>query len=230
MMKAKKTLIALAAAAAVTVCLAGCGSDDSSKSGNVSLTTTTTTTAAPASTPDESSEAESQPEESKPEDSKPEESKPDESSEVSAPSGDIKTKSKLVYNGFEFGVGDNINDIKASLGAEAGPSQKVESCMTGNPEVVYYFKNINVHTSTEGVIYSVDMGMDALYEGEDGSTKDGVKIGMSFEDAKKLLGEPTKSDSFNYFYEDGTLTLQLSAAMDDDTKIGSISVTDTSFN
>lgn len=238
MMKAKNYLIALAAAAAVAVCFAGCGNDDSSsKSGSVSLT------APAASTPDASSEEskaeESKPEESKADESKPDESKPDESSEADskddsseapAPSGEVKAMAKLSYNGCEFGVGDNINDIKADLGDEAGPSQKVESCMTGKPEVVYYYKNMNVHASTEGVIYSVDLGMDALYQGEEGSTKDGVKVGMTFEEAKKLLGEPTKTDTYNYFYEDGTLKLQLSAALDDDNKVGAISVTDPSYN
>lgn len=229
-MKAKTHLIALAAAAAVVVCFAGCGSDDtSSKSGSVSLTTTTTTAAADGSTPEESTPDESKADESKSDESKTDDSK-DESSEAPAPSGDIKTKAKLVYNGFEFGVGDNINDIKDKLGKEAGPSQKVESCMTGKPEVVYYFTNLNVHTSTEGVIYSVDIGMDANYEGEDGQTKDGVKTGMTFDEAKKILGEPTKSDDYNYFYEDGTLRFQLTAALDDDAKIGGISVTDPSFN
>lgn len=235
MMKAKNHILALAAAAAVAVCFAGCGNDDSSsKSGSVSLTTTTTTAAQDASTPEESKADESKADESKNDESKNDESKNDESksdsSETAAPSGDIKTKAKLVYNGFEFGVGDNLNDIKDKLGSEAGPSQKVESCMTGKPEVVYYFKNINVHTSTEGVIYSVDMGMDALFEGEDGQTKDGVKVGMTFDEAKKLLGEPTKTDSYNYFYEDGTLRLQLAASLDDDSKVGAISVTDPSFN
>lgn len=233
-MKAKTHLIALAAAAAVVVCFAGCGSDDtSSKSGSVSLTTTTTTAAADGSTPEESTPDESKPDESKSDESKTDDSKDeskDDSSEAPAPSGDIKTKAKLVYNGFEFGVGDNINDIKDKLGKEAGPSQKVESCMTGKPEVVYYFTNLNVHTSTEGVIYSVDIGMDANYEGEDGQTKDGVKTGMTFDEAKNILGEPTKSDDYNYFYEDGTLRFQLTAALDDDAKIGGISVTDPSFN
>jgi len=232
-MKAKTHLIALAAAAAVVVCFAGCGSDDtSSKSGSVSLTTTTTT-AADGSTPEESTPDESKPDESKSEESKTDDSKDeskDDSSEAPASSGDVKFMAKLSYNNFEFGVGDNINDIKDKLGNEAGPSQKVESCMTGKPEVVYYFTNVNVHTSTEGVIYSVDIGMDANYEGEGGQTKDGVKIGMTFDEAKKILGEPTKSDDYNYFYEDGTLRLQLIAALDDDAKIGGISVTDPSFN
>lgn len=225
-MNVKKYLLALAAAAAVSVCLAGCGGSDDSgaNSGSVSLTTTSSPEA-------DSGAATTAPEESAPDDATtteephiPDSSLPDDLSD------NIRTAARISYNGKEFGVGDNIKDIASELGDEAGPPQQVESCMTGNPEVVYYYSNLNIHTSTEGVIYSIDLGMDALYPGDVGATRDGVRAGSSFEEAKALLGEPTSTDDYNYYYEEGTLKLQLSASYEDDNKIGSVSVTDTSFN
>lgn len=215
-MKAKKYLLAFAAAAAVAVCFAGCADGDSSAA---ELGNTSTTTAASEADSASASEDDNSPVIGTLE-----------SVEDPAPAEDLKTAAKISYCGQLLSVGDNYNDYKDKLGDEAGPSQTIESCMTGNPEVVYYYSNINIHTSTEGVIYSIDLGMDALYPGDVGATRDGIRIGTTFADAKELLGEPDSTDEYNYFYEEGTLKLQLSASLEDDNVIGAISVTDASFN
>ena len=202
-MNFKRTLAAAAAVAIAAVSFAGCG-DSSSASGTVTnATSANAVTEAPAAT-DAPAETNAPAETDAP-------------ATTDAPAGKTyehifkADMAKIKYNGAEIAVGDNINDVKASLGDEAAPSTDAPSCLTGNTIKEYYYKGMTIQANTSGVIFSISLCNDP-YEGGDGSTVGGVKLGDDEAAVKDVLGEPDETKKTNLIYKDGTLSLQVTVA------------------
>ena len=198
-MKMKITAAAVIAAAAVM--LAGCGSDSSSKAD--------TSAAAPAAQ-SQADTAASQAEESTApaaEESKAEESQAD----APAASAFTADNAAVKYNGAEIKVGQNIDDVKGSLGTEAAPASQAPSCLSGNTINEYYYPGMTIQANTSGVIFSIEL-TNALYAGGDGTTADGLKVGDKIDDFKAKLGEPTETKGTSPVYTAGTVSMQASGS------------------
>ena len=198
-MKMKITAAAVIAAAAVM--LAGCGSDSSSSKADTSA-------AAPAQS--QADTAASQAEESTApaaEESKTEETQAD----VPAASSFTADNAAIKYNGAEIRVGQNINDVKGSLGTEAAPASQAPSCLSGNTINEYYFPGLTIQANNDGVIFSLEL-TNALYSGGDGTTADGLKVGDKIDDFKAKLGEPTETKGTSPVYTAGTVSMQASGS------------------
>ena len=200
-MKIKRTLAALAAAAIVAAGFTACGDSSSSEGkGTVKVNDSVAQTDAPAET---NAPAETD--------------APAETNESTEdPASEGKTyehiftadKAKIKYNGTTFGTGDNIEDIKASLGSEAAPSTDATSCLTGNTIKEYYFNGLTIQANASGAIFSITLSND-LYAGGDGTTADGVKVGDDEDTIKTALGEPDETNKSNLIYKDGNVSLQV---------------------
>lgn len=210
----KKKIVLIAALAAL--CLAGCGSNSSSSAADSSA-------AAPAA----QSQAEPAPAESQAESTAEPAADSAAESQAEAPAASSFTAAdaKVKYNGFDFGVGDNINDIKGSLGAEAAPASQAPSCLSGNMINEYYFAGMTLQANNDGVIFSIEL-TNALYQGGDAATAGGFKLGDTVDSVKAKYGEPTETKGTSPVYTDGTVSMQLIGAS---AGLESIWITDTSI-
>ena len=197
-MKTKITVAALCAAAVLA--LAGCGSDSSSSKAY----TASSTAPAAQSQAETASQAEST---AAPAESAAEESKADAPAATSFTADNAAVK----YNGTEIRVGQNINDVKGGLGAEAAPMSQAPSCLSGNTINEYYFPGMTIQANTSGVIFSIEL-TNALYAGGDGTTADGLKVGDKVDDFKAKLGEPTETKGTSPVYTAGTISMQASGS------------------
>ncbi|SDB37912.1 hypothetical protein SAMN02910317_01863 [Ruminococcaceae bacterium FB2012] len=213
-MKMKITAAAVIAAAAIA--LAGCGSDGSSSKAD-------TSSAAPAAQSQADTAASKAEESTAP---APAESKAEES-QAAAPASSFTADNAVVkYNGAEVKVGQNIDDIKGSLGAEAAPVSQVPSCLSGNIINEYYFPGMTIQANNSGVIFSIEL-TNALYAGGDGTTADGLKVGDKVDDFKAKLGEPTETKGTSPVYTAGTVSMQASGSP---SAIESIWISDSSID
>ena len=138
---------------------------------------------------------------------------PAEESKADAPAASSFTAdhAAVKYNGAELKVGQNINDVKGSLGSEAAPMSQAPSCLSGNTINEYYFPGMTIQANPSGVIFSIEL-TNSLYQGGDGTTVDGLKVGDTVDNAKSVLGEPTETKGTSPVYTDGTVSMQLSGS------------------
>ena len=129
----------------------------------------------------------------------------------------------VVYNGEEFAVGDNINDIKEKLGEESKPSETVKAC---NPyakgeNTFYYYDGLAIETNYQGIICSVSL------ENDKPSLKSGAKIGQRADEVTSVMTNGVVDEySLNYKVGDD---FYCTMGKDDDGIITSIRLEDMSI-
>ncbi len=200
-MKMKMKNLSVLIAACSVLALAGCG-----ESGSSSAADTAATTPAAAQ-----SEAAAESEAAAPAESTETAESAAEGGETAAASSFTADNAKVKYNGTELAVGDNINDKKGSLGAEAAPASQAPSCLTGNTINEYYFPGMTIQANNDGIIFSIEL-TNALYSGGDGTTADGFKVGDTVDSIKAVLGEPTETKGTSPVYTAGTVSMQASGS------------------
>ncbi len=213
-MKIRRNIAAVAAAIIAVCSFASCGSSDSSKAEQGTLPGSAAQTSAPAET-------------NAPENTEAPATDAPKSSDAPASSGSFAaSKTRVKYNGKEFGTGDNINDIKGDLGSEAAPATDAASCLTGNTIKEYYFNGMSIQATNDGVIFAISFTED-LYAGRDAETVDGIKLGSKVDDVKAALGEPGEVKGKSLVYTDGTTTMSVTARKEE---VNTILITDSALD
>lgn len=94
---------------------------------------------------------------------------------------------RIVYNGYEFGIGDGIDGVSPNLGEQIAPSEEMQSCQDGHTSTVYHFSGMDV-SAYNGVIYEVHF--DAAYNttGANIRLKAGPGLGSSADDITAAFG------------------------------------------
>ncbi len=144
-----------------------------------------------------------------------EEEAPEEEEEIPAPEeavwidGALSDRAAIIYNDVTFAVGDNIDDIKESLGDEAAPSSAAQSCLTDEKIFEYYYAGMTVQTNEDGRIYSVEIS-ETLHPGRTAKTAGGLCVGSSASDTVLAFGEPEESEEENSIvFEEDELKVQI---------------------
>lgn len=239
-MKIKGNLIAaLALCLCLTAC--GSTDDSSSKSGTVSVAETTTTAAETTATTTESTEETTSQTTEKSEESSTTTKKTKAETKASTTQTTTETttatttetttetttvtsteatkakpdpnsfegKVQVEYNGVQFGLGDNINDIEKKLGTVA-PTADVQSCVDGSTAQEYYFYGMTVQAKG-GVINSIDIMDNAYYGDKEAKTASGLSLNSKEDDIVKSFGQYSKLEDGNYYYNEGSVNMQITA-------------------
>ncbi|MBO6114560.1 MAG: hypothetical protein J6P57_05840 [Lachnospiraceae bacterium] len=142
----------------------------------------------------------------------------------------LEAKSRFIYNGTEFGVGNKGSDIVSMLGEQAQikPSEKSQPCIPGAGEIeTFYYPGFIIQVTQYDVIATVCLTND-YDESKDCSTIGGLKLGQTIEDAKNIIGTDNMTeDEFGLNYQDGDKYLSISVR--DDGSIFSIKAEDMSI-
>lgn len=121
---------------------------------------------------------------------------------VPNPYGDENGDHQLVYRDASIGIGDNINSLKAGLGAQVAPSEIIVSCLSGNDAVVYYYPNITIETEMDGTIYYISLMDNSYSDGKkDATTKGGLTLGSDNMKIFDLFGKPARENDKNCTYQ-----------------------------
>lgn len=223
-MKAKEKILAVLTVSALAVCLSACGNseDTEQKTGTVSVATTAPDSTEATTTASETPEVTTAPEEVT---TAPEEVTTVEETTTPAPETDppqqeekpdpdsFSGKTRISYNGYEFGVGDKISEVESHLGAQPGPPSEVTSCLGDGIVDEYYFYGMTIQAKDD-VIFSIDIMDNAYYGDITPKTAAGLEMMMTKSDMESLYGASTSSDDFNYYYTEGTVTMQITVIED----------------
>ena len=106
----------------------------------------------------------------------------------------LRGKAMVNYKGFIFGVGENINDIKGKLGKESAPMQEAPNCLTGEKSPIYFYEGMEIETTYSGKIFTIRMGTQVMYPGDNVETAGGARIGDGESALSAALGNPTTQD------------------------------------
>lgn len=116
--------------------------------------------------------------------------------------GDENADHQLIYRDVSIGIGDNINSLKAGLGAQAAPSEIIVSCLSGNDAVVYYYPNITIETEMDGTIYYISLMDNSYSDGKEGAvTGGGLTLGSDNMKIFDLFGTPVRENDRNCTYQ-----------------------------
>lgn len=127
------------------------------------------------------------------------------------------------YNGVKVELGAKADSIISSLG-EYKDKKEIGDCGGLGAQVKYSYSSFEVYvleSKTEGNIIDQITFRDDLVE-----THEGVCIGMSVTEVKKLLGTPTSADSSKLEYLSGEKLLRIGIEGDSVTKIDYMRITD----
>jgi hypothetical protein len=189
---------------------------------SVAETTTATTTTAETTTttaqPTETQAQQEQPqetviyyyyEEEQPEETQQQEEQPQEQQQEQTDPNSLRGKMRINYNGFEFGIGDQMSAVEGNLGSQPAPSSKVSSCIGDEIVTEYYFYGMTLQVNN-GIIFSIDIMDNGYYGNTTPATVTGLSCDMSKSDIESRYGSASSSDEYNYYYTDGSRTMQIS--------------------
>ena len=130
---------------------------------------------------------------------------------VTNPYEDENADHGLLYRGVTIGIGDNINNLKSSLGAQAAPSEIVTSCLSGEDAMLYYYPGISVETEMDGTIYYISLMDNSYSDGKEyAHTRMGITIGSDKADIWEKLGNPAGENDKNCIYQTEHLNITYS--------------------
>lgn len=108
---------------------------------------------------------------------------------------------KIVYRGSSIAIGDNIRDIADDLGRQAAPSETVNSCLSGEEAMLFYYPDITLETDMQGNIYYISLMDNSYSDGKErAATASGITIGSNRADIQEKLGKPDKENNKNCLY------------------------------
>jgi hypothetical protein len=132
-------------------------------------------------------------------------------------SAPLSEKARFVSNGVTFGIGDKFADISDRLVSQTRPSDRSQPCIPGAGEIIhYYYPGMVIDTNEAGVICEVYLGHD-FDEGNSAQTVGGLALGMTQDDAVRIMGESNSEYDFAYSITEGSLYFTIS--VHDDGKI-----------
>lgn len=120
---------------------------------------------------------------------------------------------RVRYNGFEFGVGDNMSAVEGYLGAQPAPASDVPSCIGSDIVKEYYFYGMTIQVHND-VIFSIDIMDNAYYGDQMAETTAGLSMYMTKGDMESIYGGASSPDEINYYYSEGPRTIQISVIND----------------
>ncbi len=113
----------------------------------------------------------------------------------------------ISYNDVTLKLGDRADGVLEELG-EAQSVTEIGNCGGLGSQVKYSYASIDLYvlevTGGDSIIDQITFRDDIV------TTPEGVYLGMSLDEAKELLGEPTSETDKAALYSDGTYTLKLS--------------------
>ena len=210
-MKKHFKLLTIVAVAAV---LTACGSSkEGEEKGKVSVESTKETTSKETTTKEtttkETTTKETTTKETTTKETTTKETTTKETTTVAVDKNSLKAKIRVNYNGVEFGLGDKISEVEKSLGAQPSPSEEVPSCLGGDMVNEYYFYGMTIQVCND-VIFSIDIMDNGYYGDIEAKTVKGLGVYNSKGDMESLYGAYTREDDGNYFYTEGSQTMQVS--------------------
>lgn len=150
------------------------------------------------------------------------EPKPDDEPKADPAAEEFFHNIRVVYNDYEFGVGDRMSEVEEWLGVHAAPSGIVISNLSPDDtadEHYYYGMNIQVK---DDIIFSIEITENSFPDDEFADlyayTVGGISIYSYKNDVENAYGIPLRWDYFNFSYEHDGRVMQVTFGDDDSVK------------
>lgn len=136
---------------------------------------------------------------------------------IPAATEELYQKLRVKYNGVEFGVKDQFDDIKDKLGSETRPPQTYTPCaaLVAGDVTTHYYEGLTLETNDKGVIYSIKF---SSFDNPNSTAEltTGVKLGSSHDDVINGYGDSDSDDEYNTSYSYDKLYFAFSYDVDGD--------------